>query len=260
MRASSPNGSFTAQRSIVEAIEDEFVPLLVYNNKPEDEEILKAFDEPAWNNPVVRFLDSRGGDWIERQDGVYESPRLAERMGAALQAAGRPVPGYLSLVGTEIDFDSRTAAEIGRATFAMHCFWEGEAKLGSVPGVLDTRAVWVDGMEGVDVAFDTRAVSFRPLVEQAKSLGCTTRVFARNDEQIQIARELVGDRAVWVAEDFAPRPAGDAEQKYYLRHSPYANLPLSGLQAVRMNSLLGSGSATAAAIDGLLSPRQRARK
>jgi hypothetical protein len=71
---------------------------------------------------------------------------------------------------------------------------------------------------------------------------------------------LVGDRAVEVAEDFAPRPADDTEQKYYLRHSPYAALGLSGLQAVKANSLLGSGSATTAAIDELLSPRQRARK
>ena len=42
---------------VVSAAESEFVPLAVYNNVAgKDAEVLKAFNEPAWNNPVVRFL------------------------------------------------------------------------------------------------------------------------------------------------------------------------------------------------------------
>ena len=46
---------------LVEAIETAFEPMFVYNNKSgKDAEILRRYDEPAWNNPVVRFLDQAG--------------------------------------------------------------------------------------------------------------------------------------------------------------------------------------------------------
>ena len=56
---------------LVEAIEDQFVPLLVYNNQESDSALLKSFGEPAWNNPVLRFLDHQGRDLIPRKDGVW---------------------------------------------------------------------------------------------------------------------------------------------------------------------------------------------
>ncbi|MCA9256836.1 MAG: thioredoxin family protein, partial [Phycisphaerales bacterium] len=40
---------------IRDAAESLFVPVAVYNNIPgDDENTLKSFKEPAWNNPVVR--------------------------------------------------------------------------------------------------------------------------------------------------------------------------------------------------------------
>ena len=46
---------------MVEAIEDAFVPVVVFNNKGgKDAQLLKRFNEPSWNNPVVRFLDGSG--------------------------------------------------------------------------------------------------------------------------------------------------------------------------------------------------------
>src|SRR5262249_13389579 len=42
---------------IVEAAESLFMPVAVFNNiKGDDEQTLKSFGEPAWNNPVVRFM------------------------------------------------------------------------------------------------------------------------------------------------------------------------------------------------------------
>jgi len=87
---------------IVAAIESEFTPLLIHNNKPgRDAEVLKRFGEPAWNYQVVRFLDAGGADLIPRKDRVWETGPLAERMIAALQAAKRPVPSWLSLLASE---------------------------------------------------------------------------------------------------------------------------------------------------------------
>src|SRR5258707_4422526 len=83
---------------IAEAIESEFVPLFVANCRPgRDAAWLARFGEPAWNNPGVRFLDASGHDVIARADGLYSPHEIAARLGDALRAAGRPVPGYVAL-------------------------------------------------------------------------------------------------------------------------------------------------------------------
>lgn len=85
---------------VVEAIETEFIPLLIHNNTPgRDAEVLAAYGEPAWNYQVVRFLDSSGVDLIERRDKVWDTAPLVQRMVAALEAAERPVPEHLRLIG-----------------------------------------------------------------------------------------------------------------------------------------------------------------
>lgn len=56
---------------LAEAIEENFVPLAIHNNKPgRDAEILARFREPSWNNPVIHFL---------RPDGSQLIPKLANR-------------------------------------------------------------------------------------------------------------------------------------------------------------------------------------
>ena len=60
--------------SLVEAVENEFFPVLVYNNRKGgmDEKHLKRFQEPAWNYQVIRFLNADYGNqsggatrWVE---------------------------------------------------------------------------------------------------------------------------------------------------------------------------------------------------
>ena len=66
---------------LVEAIENEFVPVAVHNNKSgRDAEILKRYQVPAWNFPGVRFVDARGKDLIARRDRVWSMPGIAARM------------------------------------------------------------------------------------------------------------------------------------------------------------------------------------
>ncbi len=242
---------------MVEAIEDLFIPVLVYNNKPEDEKTLKSFSEPAWNNPVVRFLNSGGQDLIERKDGVWQTPALAQRLVASLEAANRSVPEYVRLVAADANLAPDAASKSGKATFAMHCYWEGEAKLGRLSGVLSTRAAWVDGKEVVDITYDPSILDYHQLVDQAKSIECASTVYARTTEQFDIAKKLVGNHSQLVPADFIPRSAADSEQKYYLRNSIYALLDLSGLQAVKINSLLADNKVAASDIEALLSSRQR---
>ena len=82
---------------IVEAMEIEFIPVLVYNNRigGMDEELLKRYQEPAWNFQVIRFLNAAGYDVIPRKDRVWTTSGVALRMIEALMAANRPVPKYL---------------------------------------------------------------------------------------------------------------------------------------------------------------------
>lgn len=82
---------------LVAAIENEFIPVLVYNNRPDgrDRELLTRFQEPAWNYQVIRFIDAAGHDIIPRKDRVWTTSGVASRMIDALMAANRPVPNYL---------------------------------------------------------------------------------------------------------------------------------------------------------------------
>ncbi len=97
-------GEVLSHPLIVEAIEDEFVPMLVHNNANAgaDLEILKRYREPAWNYQVIRFLNSAGEDLIPRRDRVWSSEAVAGRMAEALEASGRRVPAYLRALGPSL--------------------------------------------------------------------------------------------------------------------------------------------------------------
>ena len=84
--------------SLVKAIESEFYPVLVYNNRKggPDEVYLRRFQEPARNYQVIRFLDGDARDIIPRKDRIWTTTGVASRMVEALNAAKRPVPDYLN--------------------------------------------------------------------------------------------------------------------------------------------------------------------
>lgn len=206
---------------LVEAIESEFVPLAVYNNRAgADADVLARFREPAWNNPVIRFLDAQGRDVLPRRDGVYGTHAVADRLVAAIRAAGRPVPEYLQLFSDELN---RGAA---KATVATHCFWEGEARLGGLPGVTRTRAVFAGGGEAVEVTYDPtrlKPAAFAQVVD--------SRLLERGPMTV----------------------APESDQKRNLRFSALRFVPVSVAQATRINATLAAGGDATR----WLSPRQR---
>jgi hypothetical protein len=212
---------------LAEAIETEFVPVFVANCRPgRDAELLARFGEPAWNNPVLRFLDANGHDVLARADELYSAHEIALRLAEALRAAGRAVPAYLALTAEETQTAHRR-----EATFEMGCFWEGEAKLGALPGVLDVRAVDTPGGEGVRVTYDASRLSQEQLVHAAQQRACALRTSG----------------------GAAEHAAGGSDHLHALAASPLRWLPLTPMQAMRVNAALAAGR------DGLefLSPRQR---
>ena len=231
---------------MVEAIEDSFVPVLVYNNKSSDSDLLKKFGEPSWNNPVVRFLNSNEKDVIARKSGVYSVGPMATRMVAALKAAKRPVPTYLNdLVISNGDLQT--------ATFAMYCYWTGEARLGKIEGVMSTLAGHAGGREVVQLTYDPNMVDYSKLVETAQSFECASTVFTHSADQMKKAKALVGSRAV----EFpgGARKASESDQKYQMRSiAGIKSLPLTTFQSTKVNSYIRS-SERQKAFD-VLSPRQ----
>ena len=177
---------------VVEAIEEYFIPVLIHNNrKGNDAEVLKHFNEPAWNNPVVRYLDSDEKDLIKRKDGVWTTSETVQRMVAALTAANVEAPSYLTALAT-----SKPTASTQAATFAMHCYWEGEAKLGSISGVHSTRSGWKDSLEVVTLTYDPKVVNYEKLVDAAKSFECASKVYAHTPKQLKIAKAKFGNAAL----------------------------------------------------------------
>lgn len=169
---------------------------------------------------------------------------MAARMVAALEAANQNVPVYLQQI---VDQSGATQT----ATFAMHCYWVGEGNLGRIEGVTNTHSAWLGGLEVVEVIYDPELVTYEKLIETAQSMECASKVFAHNDQQLETAKALVGDRATEAPG--AARAAKLSDQKYYLRNTAgVRSLPLSKLQSTKINARLGQRKG----FDDLLSPRQ----
>jgi hypothetical protein len=218
---------------IVEAAEELFVPVAVFNNiEGADRKALQSFGEPAWNNPVVRIVSADRKDLVPRVDGDYTARGILSAMTGALRTAGKPVPGYLAIIEQESRAGVSDGTPVEKAVFSMYCFWEGEAKLGGVEGVLATRTVYTGGQEGVEVTFDPKVVTRAALEAKAKEMSCSV------------------PRGAWSVR------ASPADDKHQLRGTAYAALPMTPLQASRVNAAVGQGRGDEA--KKFLSPRQAA--
>jgi hypothetical protein len=103
---------------IIEAAETAFVPAAIYNNTEGDEDarVLASFDEPTWNNPVVRVIDAERRDLVERFARGWELAGMASTMRAALEAAGHEAPEWFA------DFEAEAGAHrrgVATAVFGM---------------------------------------------------------------------------------------------------------------------------------------------
>ncbi|RYD35411.1 MAG: hypothetical protein EOP86_08565 [Verrucomicrobiaceae bacterium] len=230
---------------VVEAIQSEFIPLLIHNNSSGgDSGVLKRFGEPAWNYQVVRFLDTRGKDVIPRRERVWETGPLTERMIDALARAGRPAPLYLKLIAAE------HSPSLKKAAFAMDCFWTGEMKLGRIDGVVTTEAGFINGQEVTLAGYDPVLIPLPRLIAAAEKVECARAVYVPGPElpDFQTTRLLVGSLS-----GYRKAPAND--QKKQLSNFGSTKPGLTPAQAAKVNSWIGQDRAKALAH---LSPRQRA--
>ncbi|MCB0563672.1 MAG: thioredoxin family protein [Phaeodactylibacter sp.] len=231
---------------IVEAIETLFVPVAIFNNKGgKDAEVLQYYNEPAWNNPVVRIVDYDRLDVVPRVSGNYSQLGVVQAMVFALERRSKAIPAYLQLL-----YEDLLARQQGleTTTLSMYCFWTGEKALGQLNGVVATEAGFMDGHEVVQVAYNPKAISFEEVVKASRQAQCADRVYAHNESQKVAAAALLGQGKTGAATSFHP----DREPKYYLSKTHYRFVPMFPLQAARANALIGQGMSP----EGVLSPRQ----
>jgi copper chaperone CopZ len=210
---------------VVEAIETYFIPLAVFNNKGgADAEILKKFKEPSWNNPICRVLDADGKDLVERGDGLYTLKSFVPFLNKAIFKTNRFIPHYLSLLEEELIANKK------ELVLQMYCFWTGEKELGGLYGVIKTEPGFHNGAEVVKVTYDHNKTTKERLITAAK--------------EKNVADKIHNDYSHY---------KGDKDIHYYLKNSKYNVVPMTALQATKINSLIGKGES----IEQLLSPRQK---
>lgn len=194
------------------AIENEFIPLAIFNNKKgKDLKILQKFKEPTWNNPVVRIIDANESNLVPRVASDYSAVGLYNAMAKALQVCGKPIPEYMMILRQELYAVNQTQ----EAYYKMYCFWSGEKQLGSQEGVINTQAGFMNG-EVVKVTYNKKYTSKDQL-----------DAFAKKNQMQPVAKA----QFKWSEKD----------EDYYLQRSPFAQLELTPIQRTKINSALGLG-------------------
>jgi len=197
---------------MTDAIENEFIPLAIFNNKKgKDLEVLKKYNEPTWNNPVVRIIDANGNNLVPRVVSDYSAIGLYNAMAKALQVCGKSIPEYMMILRQELYSINQT----NDAYYKMYCFWTGEKKLGSQEGVLNTQAGFMNG-EVVKVTFNKKYTNKE-----------TLDAFAKKHQMKPVSKA----QFQWSEKD----------EDYYLQRSPFAQLELTPIQRTKINSALGLG-------------------
>ncbi len=213
---------------MVELLENSFIPLAIFNNKGgKDKKILEKFNEPSWNNPVVRIIDVTGDDLTRRIGQDYSAITLCNRMKEALELRGTNVPEYLNILEQELS--SVNSSSIREDYFKMYCFWTGEKQLGKLDGVVDVESGFIGPSEVVKVTYDGAVIGGSQLDDYAGKQGFEKM---DNSKNYRIASNDV---------------------HYYLLHSNYRYIPLSKVQKTKINSALGSEQQA----EKYLSPQQK---
>jgi len=124
-------------------------------------------------------------------------------------------------------------------------------------GVYSTRSAWAGHHEVVHVTYDPAVIDYSTLLAGAKRMRCTSAVYTYNAEQKQIADRAGISNVIEWGPSSESRSVRKSEQKYHLRNTSLAYLPLNEFQAVKLNVLAGSRfGGGESKVAKLLSPRQ----
>ena len=215
----------------MKSIENDFIPLLVRNNKGGAEaQLLKKYNEPSWNYPVVRFVNGQGKDLIPRKDQLFKVNQITSRMKEALAKANRK---STILVGAQ---DKKVSTKT--VALSQYCFWTGELVIGGVEGVVATEAGFLNGREVTLVKYDPSIVTREKIVKVAKAKSCADNVYYGDN--------LKGYRT-----------ARESDQKRQLQGTKFAKIKgLTPFQKTKLNAFARTNPARA---KSYLTPEQQAQ-
>ena len=193
---------------MVEFIENEFVPLAIFNNRPgKDSDILALYNEPSWNNPVAHFVDDKGKDIIPKLANNYQPLSMYNKLIEVLTKLGKPIPNYALLLGEDLKMKY---GNLKTTIYETPCFWSGETTLAMHPAVKYTEAGKIGIAEVVKVSFDNSQAS----LEQLNNFVTEEGFFQIDkDEHYKI----------------------DKNPQYYISKSAFSALPLSKAQRAQIN-------------------------
>jgi len=238
--------SVLSHPQIADAIEQAFVPVVVYNNKRgKHRRVLKSFNEPTWNNPAVRIIQPDRSMIVPRLYGNYSKQATVRTIVEALNKTNREIPAYLQLLHRQF---KPTATNT--AIFTMYCYWTGEARIGQLPSVVATKPGYIDGHEGVEVVFNSAGTKLQELAQKVKRLEAASAIYVTNKSQLKQVEPIFEEAKRTSPRAFRYNPDAD---NYHLQGSPYQALTLTELQTTRINSAVGLGKKA----QRYLSPSQR---
>lgn len=230
---------------IVDVIEEEFVPLCIFNNNSgADAEILDKFGEPSWNNPVVRIIDKNEKELTKRM-AKFHPQEIVNGIADALETHQQDIPTYFQLLQQQTNANYGT---VEKAVFPMYCFWSGELKLGQVEGVVNTLPGFMNGREVVEVFYDAEETSYQNVITKAKDMGAIEGAYVETKAQQNTAEDYFMGSKIEDTNEFRL----DGEPKYYLSKTLYKNIPMLPLQRIRVNHALYNNKN----VEDYLSPSQ----
>lgn len=214
-----------SQPLIVDAIETYFVPLTIFNNKGgADRKILDQFEEPSWNNPVIRLVDENGNNIQTRLSSDYSASGLIDYMIKSFPKRNIEIPEFLIHLSESLSVNQH---KVELVDFSMYCFWSGEAHLGKANGVVSTKPGFKNGKEVVRVEYNSDQISINELSKYARRASC---------KEVKKPGEFRADK----------------DPQYYLKHSNYKYLALTAHQRTKINSRLANKKTC----EAMLSPSQ----
>ncbi len=128
--------------------------------------------------------------------------------------------------------------------------------MGSLDGVYSTRSAWAGHHEVVHVTYDPKIIDYSKLLAGAQRMRCTSAVYTYDDDQLKIAKQAGTSNIIPWKPSQQTRSVRKSEQKYHLRNTTLAYLPLNELQAVKLNVLSSRRGGQLSEVRKILSPRQ----
>lgn len=196
---------------MVDIIENEFIPLAIYNNKPGiDADILKRYDEPAWNNPVAHFVDQNGKDIVQKLANNYHPLSMLDKIIEALRGIKVEIPEYI------LNFRKELQIHYGFTKTTIYetpCFWSGETSFALNDAVYSTMAGFIGHKEVVKLEYDPTKTILEELNEYALAQGF---FLVENHKPFRI----------------------DKDPQYYLKKTNFKFLPLTLAQRTAINLAL----------------------